>query len=70
MQTSDGSLVMQSVTIPWITVDVAYRLGAHVVGWLIVAGLDGRELLMQQRVNGVVLGNAELQLLRQARHPL
>ncbi len=37
-------------------VDVADRLGGHVVCWLVVAGLDGRELLLQQRVNGVVLG--------------
>ena len=43
--------------------DVADRLGGHVVCWLAVAGLDGRELLTQQRVNGVVLGNADLQLL-------
>ena len=44
-------------------VDVADRLGGHVVGWLVVAGLDGRELLMQQLVNGVVLGDVDLQLL-------
>ncbi len=44
-------------------VDVTDRLGAHVVGWLVVARLDGRELLIQQRVNGVVLGNSDLQLL-------
>ncbi len=44
-------------------VDVANRLGGHIVGWLVVAGLDGRELLMQQRVKGVLLGNADLQLL-------
>jgi hypothetical protein len=43
-------------------VDVANRLGGHVVCWLVVAGLDGRELLLQQRVNGVVLGNVDLQL--------
>ncbi len=44
-------------------VDVANSLGGHIVGWLVVTGLDGRELLMQQRVNGVVLGNVDLQLL-------
>ena len=43
--------------------DVADRLGGHVVCWLVVAGLDGRELLLQQLVNGVVLGNVDLQLL-------
>ncbi len=45
-------------------VDVSYRLGGHMVtvGWLVVAGLssDCRKLLMQQRVNGVVLGNVDL----------
>ena len=44
-------------------VAVADRLGGHVVGWLVVTGLDGRELLMQQIVNGVVPGNVDLQLL-------
>jgi hypothetical protein len=44
-------------------VDVAYSLWGHIVGWLVVIGLDGRELLMQQLVNGVVLGNVDLQLL-------
>ncbi len=44
-------------------VDVADRLGGRGVCWLVVAGLDGRELLLQQRVNGVVLGNVDLQLL-------
>jgi hypothetical protein len=50
-------------TVGYNPVDVADRLGAHIVGWLVVGGLDGRELLMQQRVNGVVLGIADLQLL-------
>ncbi len=46
-------------------VDVADRSGDHIVGcqWLVVAGLDGRELLMQQLVNGAVLGRVDLQLL-------
>ncbi len=43
--------------------DVANCLGGHIVGWLVVAGLDGLELLMQQHVNGVVLGNVDLQLM-------
>ncbi len=44
-------------------VDVADRLWGHIVRRLVVTGLDGRELLLQQRVNGVVLGNVDLQLL-------
>ena len=44
-------------------VDVADRLGGHIVCWLVVAGLDGWESLLQQRVNAVVLGNVDLQLL-------
>ncbi len=44
-------------------VDVTNSLGGHIVGWLVITGLDGRELLMQQRVNSVVLGNAVMQLL-------
>jgi hypothetical protein len=31
-------------------VGVTNRLGGNVVGWLVFAGLDGRELLMQQHV--------------------
>ncbi len=46
-------------------VDVAYCLGGHIVGWLVVAGLDGLELLMQQLVNCAVpsLGRNFQQLL-------
>ncbi len=44
-------------------VDVADRLGGHIVCWLVVAGLDGRELLLQQLVNGIVLGNVDQHLL-------
>ncbi len=44
-------------------VDVAYGLEGHIVCWLVVAGLDGRELLVQQQVNCVVLGNVDLQFL-------
>ncbi len=43
--------------------DVANRLRGHVVCWLVIAGLDGRESLLQQQVNGVVLGNVDLQFL-------
>ena len=44
-------------------VNVSNRLGGHVVGWLVVAALDGRECLLQQRVNGLVLGRVDLVLL-------
>jgi hypothetical protein len=48
---SEGALV---AGVEWKTsnavcnnpVDVADRLGGHVVGWFVVAGLDGRELLI------------------------
>ena len=40
-----------------------HRLGGHVVGRLVVAGLDGRESLMQEQVNGAVLGWVDLQKL-------
>ncbi len=42
---------------------VTDRLGGHVVGWLAAAGLDGWELLVQEQVNGAVLGWVDLQLL-------
>ena len=45
-------------------VDVAYRLGGHVHGRLVVAGLDGRKLLLHQHVNGEVLGRVDLQMLQ------
>jgi hypothetical protein len=47
-------------------VDVADRLGGHKVRWLtwlVVAGLDGRELLLEEQVNGAVLGWVDLQKL-------
>ncbi len=45
--------------------DVADSLGGHVVRQLVVAGLDGRELLLEEQVNlnGVVLGWVDLQKL-------
>ena len=45
------------------SVDVANRLGGLVVGWLAVGRLEGRELQIQQRVNGVVLAWVDLQML-------
>ncbi len=44
-------------------VDVAYHSEGHIVVWLVVTGLDGLELLMQQQVNGVALGRVDLQML-------
>ncbi len=41
-------------------VDVADRLGGR---RRVVAGLDGRELLLEERVNGAVLGWVDLQKL-------
>ncbi len=44
-------------------VDVADRLGGHVVGQLVVGGLDGRESLLEERANGAVLSLIDLQML-------
>ncbi len=41
-------------------VDVADSLEGHIVGWLVVTGLESQELLMQQLVNRVILGNVDL----------